>query len=251
MGSKMGEVSANTVAQWVVSDAKNTEFRPLLDVLSDALSARLPGKSLEDRAELAEDLLQRVVTSLETVVAELREDGVEPAFELSADEKTNYFKALETAAVRFVDGLLRLSPKEFEGFCASVLERMGGTSFVTGQPGDGGVDFVGRDVRFYGDAGPSPVGARVLVVGQAKRYAKGSLIPENELRTFIGGAIRKVSDPHSDTFKSGVLAPVVFAFWTTADFHPSAKRYAKAVGLWYLNGLALAQLAIRVGIKVD
>jgi len=242
----MGEVSADTAAYWLHSDAKNAEYRPLLDVLSEVLVGRLPAKSIEERAELAETLLPGVVISLQRVAIESREDGVEPSFELYADEKTNYLKFVESRATKFLDDLLNLNPKEFEVFCASVLKKMGGTPFVTGQSGDGGVDFLGKDVRFYGDLGPAPVGARVLVVGQAKKYARKNLISEGDLRGFIGGAIRKVSNPHDNSFRGGIFAPVVFAFWTTSDFQPSAKKYAKAVGVWYLNGIALSQLALRL-----
>lgn len=42
-----------------------------------------------------------------------------------------------------------------------------------------------------------------------------------------------------------------FAFWTTSDFQPSAKKYARGVGLWYLNGLGIAQLAIRLQVPAN
>jgi restriction endonuclease Mrr len=127
---------------------------------------------------------------------------------------------------------------------------MGGISAVTGRAGDGGGDFVARNLSFSADAGPAPAGARVLVVGQAKLYARDNLISENELRCFIGGALRRAADPgDSLTYRRAHLAPLVYAFWTTSDFHPSAKSYARAMGLWYLNGIGLAQLAIRLGVS--
>jgi hypothetical protein len=45
-----------------------------------------------------------------------------------------------------------------------------------------------------------------------------------------------------------LLTPVLLAFWTTGDFSPSAKKYARDLGLWYLNGIGLAQLATRLGL---
>ena len=38
----------------------------------------------------------------------------------------------------------------------------------------------------------------------------------------------------------GPLAPVPFAFWTTSDFDPNAKKFAHATGVWYMDGDTLA-----------
>jgi len=210
----------------------------------------MPSKSPEDRAEIAESLLPRIIFSLERISTESLEDGVEPTFKLSLDERTSYLKTIESPASRFLDQLLGKTPSEFEGFCAEVLKSMGGASAVTGRSGDGGVDFVGRDLSFSADKGPAPAGARVLVIGQAKLYSRDNLISEIDLRCFVGGALRKAGDPGDNlTYRRAHLAPLVFAFWTTSDYHPSAKSYARAMGLWYLNGIGLAQLAIRLGVS--
>ena len=109
------------------------------------------------------------------------------------------------------------------------------------------MDFVARDLQL---SAPSPRGARVLVIGQAKRYSRHNRISETDLRSFVGGAIRKASDPENAlTFRREILAPLVFAFWTTSDFHPTARSYARSVGLWHLNGMGLAQLASRLGVE--
>jgi len=42
---------------------------------------------------------------------------------------------------------------------------------------------------------------------------------------------------------------VLLAFWTTGDFSISAKKYARDIGLWYLNGIGLAQLATRLDLS--
>jgi hypothetical protein len=46
-----------------------------------------------------------------------------------------------------------------------------------------------------------------------------------------------------------LFTPLLLAFWTTGDFTPPAKKYARHLGIWYLNGVGLAQLATRVGLK--
>ena len=47
------------------------------------------------------------------------------------------------------------------------------------------------------------------------------------------------------------LTPVIYAYWTTSDFHHEARKYAKAMGKWYLNGVGVTQLALRAGVNVD
>ncbi len=247
----MGELSPDTIGLWVSRDASNPAFRPLLDVTTDVLGRKLGGKSPEQCADLAERLLGRIGEALDRMALELREEGVEPSFEVSIDASTLYFRALETSAGKMLEKLFVMTYSEFEGFCAELLRRIGGDSRVVGKPADGGVDFVARNICLSGPGGPSPIGARALVLGQAKRWAKDSLVSETDVRAFVGGAIRRSWDSADLlTFRGPVLAPVALAFWTTSDFQPSAKKYAKAVGLWYLNGIGLAQLALRLGVPV-
>lgn len=247
----MGELSPETLAYWLAQDATNMNYRPLFDVTTDVLATRLPGRSPEQCADLAERLLLKISESLEQIVRDLVEDGVEPSFELSSEESTLYFKALKTEALAFRDNLLKLTPTEFEGFCASLLTKLGADAWVTGKTGDGGIDFVARNVSLSGSPGPATIGARTLVLGQAKRYARENLVAETDLRGFVGSAIKRSSDPDDTaTYRRAILAPLSFAFWTTSDFQPSAKKYAKIVGLWYLNGTGLAQLALRLGVRL-
>ncbi len=245
----MGDLSPDTLANWLVQDAKNLTFRPLFDLTVEVLATRTTAFSAEQRADHAEKLLHRLSSSLNRIALELKEDGIEPGFELSDADETFYYRSLETAAIKLRDELLILTSSEFEQFCARILEKFGADSRVIGMKGDGGIDFVAKNLFLSGQGAPSPIGARALVVGQAKRYGKESLVAENDLRTFVGGAIRRISDPNDQlAYRTAVLAPVSLAFWTTADFHPSAKQYARAVGLWYLNGTGLAQLALRLGV---
>jgi hypothetical protein len=39
--------------------------------------------------------------------------------------------------------------------------------------------------------------------------------------------------------------------WTTSDFNRNAKEYARDMGMWYLNGLGLAQLAFKTGMEIN
>jgi hypothetical protein len=245
----MADPSPDTVAFWLIQDASNPSFRPLLDVTIEVIGSRIQTKSADESADLAEKLLSRVAESLGRLALESVDDGVEPGYDLSAEDSTLYFKARQTEAISFKERLLTLSPAQFEGFCAALLGKLGGESRVIGKSGDGGLDFIARNISLCGSQGPAPIGARTLVLGQAKRYSKDSLIVETDLRAFVGAAIRRSSDPLDLlTYRGAIMAPLSLAFWTTSDFQPSAKRYAKAVGLWHLNGVGLAQLAIRLGV---
>ena len=247
----MADLSADTLAFWLAQDATNTNYRPLFDVKTDLLAARLPERSAEQRADLAERLLLKISDSLGQIARDSIDDGVEPSFELSSEESTLYFKVLKTDALSFRDKLLKLTPAGFEDFCASLLKKLGGDARVIGKTGDGGIDFVARNISLSGSPGPATIGAQTLVLGQAKRYARDNLVVETDLRGFVGSAMKRSHDPEDvATYRRAILAPLSLAFWTTSDFQPSAKRYAKIVGLWYLNGTGLAQLALRLGVKV-
>ncbi len=216
----MADPSPDTVALWVSRDATNVSFRPILDVVGDILAIRLATRSMEDRAEIAEKLSPRIIQSLERIAGESREDGIEPTFELSDEENATYIRVIDSPASQLINRLLARSPADFEAFCARLLTQLGGACKVTGRSGDGGVDFVARDLVLFAGQGPAPIGARVLVLGQAKRYARENLVAEGDLRSFVGGAIHKASDYEDPlTFRKATLAPLVFAFWTTSDFH--------------------------------
>jgi hypothetical protein len=45
------------------------------------------------------------------------------------------------------------------------------------------------------------------------------------------------------------LMPTLFAFWTTSDLDPNAKKYARSVGLWYMDGPTLSAYAQELGLE--
>jgi hypothetical protein len=42
---------------------------------------------------------------------------------------------------------------------------------------------------------------------------------------------------------------VLYAFWTTSDFEPNAKKYGRELGLWYMDGMTLATYVTDLGMK--
>ncbi len=195
---------------------------------------------------MAEDQFDAVATSLELERERQKDDGIEPTFELSYESGAPYFRKIASDADKFLQALFRISDRDFVDFCVSLLGALGGDALNIDGPHDGGLDFVARNLSFSSLNAEAMRKARVLVVGQAKHYQKENLVNEPEMRDFVGGGLKRISD-HTDrvTHRGPALAPVVFAFWTTSDFNSSAKDYAKSVGVWTLNGIALSQLALK------
>jgi restriction endonuclease Mrr len=120
-----------------------------------------------------------------------------------------------------------------------VLEKLGAQSQVTKQTNDGGVDFIGVDLKLVPKKFNVPAACRAAVIGQAKRYKDGNAINEVRLRGFVGAALLRRHVLHQEG-NIGPLTPVLCAFWTTSYFDFNAKKYARAAGLWYMDGRTLA-----------
>ena len=219
-----------------------------MEVTIEVLEIDLASWSPEARAELAEKLLPKLLEPLNRKREELQDDGIEPNFEVTGDVDSAYVRATPSEAPGYRATLSAIEGAPFELFCSNVLKAMGATSAVVGQSHDQGVDFVGRNLPL---CTPASVGARIHIIGQAKCYKLDNNVRETEMREFIGGAIKRVSDPQDELiYRAEPLAPVIYAFWTTSDFHHLARTYARQVGIWYLNGLGLAQLALKYKVPI-
>jgi hypothetical protein len=69
--------------------------------------------------------------------------------------------------------------------------------------------------------------------------AKLRKIDPFQLETICGASLLKRHELAADG-RIGPLTPVLYAFWTTSDFDPNAKKFARQMGLWYMDGLTLA-----------
>lgn len=247
---KMADPKADVVSNWICEEGSNLEYRPIRSLILDAISARVATKSQEERAELAENLENEVLNELSITFEQNLADGVTPRFLLSSEQGTHYIKFLSQPELALLDELRAGTPTEFEHFCKLILEKIGAVAMVEGGPADGGVDFVAYDIRLGNFEGPSPKGARAGLIGQAKKYRADHPVSEHELRAFVGSATRRSFLLRRDYPSNiGITQPMVYAFWTTSDFNRSAKDFAREMGLWYLNGVALCQLARRLGIE--
>lgn len=120
----------------------------------------------------------------------------------------------EDGKVKFEKGsnlFLKQNPLEFEDFVADVMKkRFGGTTFVTSQSGDFGVDF--EQSRENG-----------LYLGQVKVY-------KHDL------GYEPIAILHSKMIKQEAKGGYVV---TTGDFTDAAKDYAKGINIEIINGVQL------------
>jgi len=235
---------------WIVEDCSNLDYASLQTLIVNVLSTRLPTLSDEQRAEFSEEVELQVLNELYRRLGMDKDDGVVSNFEVSSEESTSYIRFIERPELTLLDTLRNATPKQFEQFCKKVLDTLGANAIVKGGPGDGGVDFFALDLPLNPYDIPSPPGGKALVVGQAKKYAIDNLVTEYELRSFVGASAKESFNIKRDhPSEIGIAHPTVLAFWTTSDFHTSARQFARDLGIWYLNGLALVQLANRLGIE--
>jgi restriction endonuclease Mrr len=238
------------VARWISVELRDAAFRPLRSVIEEVIARRLVACSVEEIAERSEALADSVFVQLGIVAEQDADRGVERTFELDGDSGDAYIRAANTEAAQILERLRALTPRGFEQFCARLLTTLGGKGETVGRVRDGGVDFLALEFPCGRSDGPAFRRASSVVVGQAKRYQEDNLVSELEVREFLGGALVRADDIRRDN-GLGLMSPVVFAFWTTSELNANAVTFARRSGIWYLGGLALAQLASRSGLTID
>lgn len=237
------------IANSLLEFGNNTEFKNLSEVIFDFFKSKGFTMSAEEISDYAEEHLIAIANELFIKIDDRRNDGVTLNFELTEDQGTFYIKFFERVEIELLRKLQSDTPENFEHFCKKILDKLGGNSLVSGGSDDGGIDFSSSDLQIKNLPSLSTKGSRILVLGQAKRYIDGNHVKETELRAFVGACIKRIDElkkTRSEHF--GILHPVILAFWTTSDFHSSARVYAKEIGIWYLNGVALCQLALQLDI---
>ena len=242
------------VAKWVENRARNLHPLPLRDVITIVLNAEISANSkrkisAEEIAEAVEELVKDVALRLAEIGDDYILQGVDPSFIIEIGDGDYHYRCKEVPDREFRTKLAAMTPSGFEHFCKSVLNKLSGNATVSGGPNDECVDFYAFGLPLAGGDALFPRAARLFVIGQAKRWKIDREIVLNDLREFIGGAILRADQlrlDHAD--RCGLLTPTCFAFWTTCDFSVGAREFADRMGLWYLNGKALSQLAICIGL---
>jgi len=241
----MGVPSSQIAARWVQEDLESLAWISLREVLLYSLKKRM-GRGDEELG-IVEDNLNFVAELLRNCAAEWVVDGSAPRFEIDNDPSP-YIRLAGSPPSEIVSKLRKIDPYEFESVCADVLTALGATSRTTQRSKDGGIDFLGVNLKVVPTALSVPAASKTAVIGQAKRYKAGNAITETQLREFIGAATLQ----RHRLLREGIigpLSPVIFAFWTTSDFDQNARQFARELGIWYMDGVTLAGYVAELGLK--
>ncbi len=234
----MATPSSQVLASWAKEELQSNAWVPLREVCIQAIKARWAGVSETQLYEVMETNLTYIAEHLRDEAAEWMIDGTSPAFEID-DDPSPYVRSVTDTARPVLLKLRRISPFSFEDVCAQILRALGADAQSTKKTNDGGIDFHALRLKVVPSALTLPEACKAAVIGQAKRYKDGNLIKETAVREFVGAAMLRIYELQRDAGLSP-LAPVILAFWTTSDFDPNAKRFARALGLWYMDGKTLA-----------
>jgi restriction endonuclease Mrr len=238
------------IANQLVETGSNLEYNKLKDVLYQLLKSKYSNCSDEEAWDYLEQFNSDIAKELFRKENDSHLDGVQLNFDIAEEDDGYYVKFYDKPEIQLLREVQRDSSSNFEIFCKDLLHALGGRSSVSGGINDGGIDFYAFDLQINKLPNYSTKGSKIVVIGQAKRYKDGNHVKEKELREFIGASVKKIDElkkSRSETI--GIFQPIILAFWTTSDFTEGAKKYANELGIWYLNGIALCQIAMKVGIN--
>lgn len=239
-------LSSAIVTRWVLETFKSPDWKSLQEVVKDAIRLNTPmGEDLV--SENAENLVLFVAQELFNLLQSDEDHGRVSIFELD-EESPPYIKCTVPASTYEVLRRLKdMTPTEFESVCANLLNALGAQSQQQGGSQDGGIDFIGYGLCLNPALDSMPSKSKLVVLGQAKRYASSNSVKLNEVRQFVGAAKKK----HNDLIVSeriSALSPVVYALWTTSVFDRPASEYGLGLGLWLIDSLQLASYVERFSL---
>jgi len=237
--------STQVLAAWVKESLTDEAWVPLSEALMEAVSSRWTGKSHEEVADFVEEKLPFVAEHLRDEAACAAADGAICPFEIDPEE-LEYVRRIELAADHLLQKLRRICPFDFEEVCARLLSELGADSKVTARSGDGGIDFIAVGVDILPAAINSPMQCRAAVIGQAKRYTN-RLIAERALREFVGASVLQRNNLRVQQ-RISPLTPVLLAFWSTANFEPNCKEFARRSGVWLMDGHTISSYLGKLGL---
>ena len=238
------------IANLLVELGINPDFKKLDEVCFTLIKNQIPTLSDEEIYDYIEENKKDIANELFIKVNDAITDGVDLTFDIKEEDSDFYIQFFDKPEIFLLRKLQKNTTKYFEVFCTKILDKLGGNSLVVGGTDDGGIDFISSELKLNGLPKNSTKGSNIFVVGQAKRKGDGSHIKETDLRGFVGASVKKINElKKTRSEQYGIFQPTILAFWTTSDFHSDAKIYARDLGIWYLNGIALCQLALRLGIK--
>ena len=237
------------IANLIFKEAKGDSFVDLRSIIHDVISDHGLISSEELIWDYIDDSLEDIVNELYEKISSSKEKGIQSTIDLEKEGDTYYVKCNKPSYAPLLDALYTINPNQFECFCATIINYLGGKGRVNGGPSDGGIDFIGEDLLLPGINTRSLMSQRCTIIGQSKHYVDGHNVCLNECREFIGAAVKYRDDmPKSQIRK---FQPFIYAYWTTSDFHKDASLYLNSLGVWTLNGLQLSALAKDLKITQD
>ena len=242
----MSTPSSQIIALWIQEELSTENWVPIRPLALEALRKRW-GRSELALEELLDFQLLFIADHLRDDLAERLVDGKVADFEID-EEQPPYLRRLLPRRPSLLEKLRKIDPFAFEEVCARILGALGAESGVTQKSNDGGIDFTATKLKIIHSNLPLPHSCHAVVIGQAKRYKEGSAISETRIREFVGASVLK---RHQMAANSTIapLMPTLYAFWTTSDLEPNAKKYARGVGLWYMDGATLSAYARELGLE--
>jgi hypothetical protein len=238
--------SSQIISLWMQEELSADSWVPIRTLAIDTLRKRW-GKPELALEELIDDKLAFIGEHLRDDLAERLIDGKVADFEID-NEQPPYLRRLLPRQPSLLEKMRKINPFAFEMVCSRVLEALGGEAEVTQKTNDGGIDFTATKLKIIHSSLPLPHSCHAVVIGQAKRYKEGSAISETRLREFVGASILKRHRMAAEAMIPPLM-PTLFAFWTTSDLDPNAKKYARSVGLWYMDGPTLSAYARELGLE--
>jgi restriction endonuclease Mrr len=241
----MAKPSTQQAAAWVKNSALSAEWTRLSETLQTVLAAVWTGKSPEAIADFVDEHMPYVAEHLRDEMSEAELDGATCSFEID-DEDDPYIRRVNLEADEILGTLKSLCPFAFEDVCMEMLVRMGGEGRPTKRTRDGGIDFVAIGIDILPEGIKAPVQCRATVIGQAKRFTE-RLVPEKALREFVGATVLKRNELRIAKSISP-LSPILLAFWTTSNFDPNCKAFAREAGVWLMDGHTLSTYVSRLDL---
>lgn len=238
--------ATQTIAAWITESLVDREWVALRAIALTVTGERLE-RSDDGIADYIDEHLEFIAENLRDDLAECAVDGRLEEFEIDSD-KSPYIRRKIARQQDLLDKLRTIDPFVFEQVCARILSALGAESFVTPNTNDGGIDFIATKLKVVPSVLPMPHSCHGIVVGQAKRHKSGNNVGEVKLREFVGAALLRRHILGIEAALSP-LAPTIFAFWTTADLDPNARRFARSIGLWYMDGVTLASYTEELGLR--
>lgn len=242
----MGIPPSQVIANWLLSDMRSRDWSSIHECLTSILTVRLPNVSATEVSDTIELQLQHILRHLVTKYDMSYQDGAVFSHEID-DNDPPYIRFVGEDVDNLLSKLKKIDPFDFESVCGNLLETLGCQSEITQRSNDGGIDFVAHGLDILPDDMGCPSHCKASVIGQAKRY-NNQQISEKMLREFVGASTLKRHLLRLDN-KLSALTPVLLAFWTTSDFDPNARTYARRTGIWLMDGDTISTYIRRRGLE--